>query len=204
MPEANGSAVELGRGSKQGQVVAGVVPHLKRFLQRSTNLIALCSCMTAHAPSTDCWAKASHEPHGCALVAESIALLGKEEQGANGTVTSVHVVPLHHVSQRFLKHSLPIPSQTPYLKGIKRDPTSAVSSLVGPGSTVWIQGMMSPLHMHMESFRVRDVMLSMDLDNQLKWEIPALPSWCADSTAIRTQLQDRSCPGVSGCACSVW
>ena len=62
MAEANGSAAKLWRGSKQGQVVAGVVPHLKRFLQKVANLIALCLCMVAHAPPTGCWAEFLHEP----------------------------------------------------------------------------------------------------------------------------------------------
>ena len=160
--------------------------------------------MTAHAPSTDCWAKASHEPHGCAVVEESIALLEYKEQGAHGTVSSVHTVLLHHVSQQLLKRSLPIPSQTPYLKGIKSDPTSAVPSLIGPGSTVRSQGMMSPLHVHMECSRKCDVMLSMYLDNQLKWQFAALPSWHTDSIAVQRHLQATSCLGMSDCACSVW
>ena len=105
--------------------------------------------MTAHVPPTDFWSKASHEPHGCAVVEEGIALLKDKEQGANGTATSIHTVLLHHVPQRFLQHNLQNPSQTPYLKGIKSDLTSAVSSLVGPGCTVRMQGMMSPLHVHM-------------------------------------------------------
>ena len=112
--------------------------------------------MTAHAPPTDCWAKASQEFHGCAVVQESIALLEYKEQGAHGTVASIHTVLLHHVSERFFERSLPSLSQTPYLKGIKSDPSSAVSSLVCPGSTVRIQGMMSPLHVHMRCSRIRD------------------------------------------------
>ena len=61
--EADGSAAELWRGSEQRQVVAGVVPHLKRFLQRSAHLIHMCFRLTAYAPSTDSGAIRLDEPH---------------------------------------------------------------------------------------------------------------------------------------------
>ena len=63
--------------------------------------------MTAHAPPTDCWAKASREFHGCAVVQESIALLEYKEQGAHDTVASIHTVLLHHVSEQFLDVAFP-------------------------------------------------------------------------------------------------
>ena len=62
VPEADGSAAKLWRGSKQGQVVAGVVPHLMCFLQEAAHLRYFASLDT-HVPSTDCWASRPHELH---------------------------------------------------------------------------------------------------------------------------------------------
>ena len=44
------------------------------------------------------------------------------------------------------EHSIQTRSQRVYLKSIKGELSSAIPSLIGPGSTVWVQRVMSPLH----------------------------------------------------------
>lgn len=78
---------------------------------------------------------------------------------------------LYQVIQQYTERGIPIYPETSYLKGIKSDLMSAVSSLVGPGSTVRIQGRMPPLHVQMKYLETRDLMLSMNLDDKARKEI---------------------------------
>ena len=86
-----------------------------------------------------------------------------KKQHAHGAVTSTHAVLLCHVSQHDTQHSVPFLPQFPHLEGIESDLRSAVASLVGPGCTVRVQRMMSPLHVHAKSSMARNLMLSMIL-----------------------------------------